>query len=219
MGWLTDHFRKPGQDDHGQPLAPYRKQAVAARQIDELIGIVKGVTADGMVHQGEVEYILQWLEANRGAMQEWPAKAIYPRLSAALADGRIDEEEEREILDLLLSTVGGNTAPQAGQPSDSTALPLCNPAPSIVFEGRTFCFTGKFSSGSRSWCQEAVVARGGAPADTITKKLHFLVIGEIGSRDWLHSTHGTKILKAVEYRDNGVPISIVSERHWFDHLR
>lgn len=67
MGWLQDAFGRQ-QDAHGQPLnSAYRREAVAERQIDELIGIVKGVLADGMVHQGEVEFLLSWLNANRAA--------------------------------------------------------------------------------------------------------------------------------------------------------
>lgn len=218
MGWLQEAFGRQ-QDAHGQPLnSAYRREAVAERQIDELIGIVKGVLADGMVHQGEVEFLLSWLNANRAAADQWPAKAIYPRLVAALADGKVDSDEEREILDLLLAAVGGNTAPQVGEASDSTSLPLCKPAPSIVFAGQSFCFTGKFNSGTRDWCQKSVESRGGVSAGTVTKKLDFLVIGDLGSRDWLHSTHGTKILKAVEYRDRGAPLAIVSEQHWFEQL-
>jgi len=218
MGWIQDSFGRH-RDEHGQPLVTaYRRDAVAERQIDELIGIVKGVVADGMVHQGEVEFLLSWLNSNRAAADLWPAKAIYPRISAALADGHIDPEEEREILDLLMATVGGNTAPQSNEASDSTSLPLCKPAPIVEFAGRSFCFTGRFNSGTRDWCHKAIESRGGASAGSITKKLDFLVIGDLGSRDWLHSTHGTKIMKAVEYRDQGFSIAIVSEQHWFERL-
>lgn len=57
-------------DPDSQPLnAAYRSQAVANRQVDELIGIVKGVMADGMVHQGEAEFLLLWMRTNNGARQ------------------------------------------------------------------------------------------------------------------------------------------------------
>ena len=220
MTWLTEVTRGSlVRDEHGQPLvSSFRSAAVAARQIDELIGVVKGIVADGMVHQAEIEFLLRWLESNREAAEEWPAKVIYPRIAAALADGHVDSEEEKDLLDLLFATTGGNLTPQDAPGSNATALPYCSPAPSITFEHATFCFTGKFSSGSRDWCQNQVSARGGVALSSITKKLNYLVIGEVGSRDWLHSTHGTKILKAIEYRDQGVPISIVSEQHWHQCL-
>lgn len=225
MGWFTD-FQKSMAESSGKPIdcnaqpliQAFRSEAIVDRQIDELIGIVKGVMADGMVHQGEIEFLLAWLEANRGALDKWPAKAIYPRLKAALEDGNMDQDEERDILDLLLSTVGGNSAPMLGHSSNSSSLPYTQPQSSIVFDTRLFCFTGKFHSGSRQWCESQVASRGGVPVSSINKKLHYLVIGEIGSRDWMHSTHGRKIEKAMEYNGAGHSIAILSEQHWFDQL-
>ena len=48
----------------------------------------------------------------------------------------------------------------------------------------------------------------------VTKQSQVLVIGAIGSSDWIHSSHGRKIEKAVKYRSAGIPLSIVSEEHW-----
>lgn len=223
MGWFSDNFarkKRSAQTDHdGQPLAiTLRSEAVAERQIDELIGLVKGVLADGAICQGEVEFLYGWMTENKGATNSWPASVLYPRIAAALADGYMDADEEKEIMELLLATVGGNTAPLYGQHSNSTTLPLCKPAPPIDFVDKAFCFTGKFNSGTRIWCQNQVIDKGGACSSGITKKLNYLVIGEIGSRDWLHSTHGRKIQKAVEYRDSGVPLHIISEQHWFNQI-
>lgn len=225
MSWINEVRQKlaTGQarqiDADSQPLnVAYRSQAVANRQVDELIGIVKGVMADGMVHQGEVEFLLLWMQSNRGALDKWPAKAIYPRLVAALADGRIDLDEEREIMDLLLAVVGGNTAPMSNEASDSTTLPYTKPLPIITFPERNFCFTGKFQSGTRQWCETQVISKGGMALGSITKKLHYLVIGEIGSRDWLHSTYGAKIEKAIEYNETGTNILILGEEHWFEQV-
>lgn len=206
-------------DADGQPsIRAYRSEAVAERKIDELIGIIKGVLADGNVSQGEAEFLLQWMNSNRDVAAVWPASVLYPRIRSALADGVLDSDEERELLDLLLATVGGNTAPQNGESSDATTLPLTQPAPGIVFVARSFCFTGKFYAGPRDWCHQQVILRGGFPAEGITKKLHYLVIGEIGSRDWLHSTHGLKIQKATSYAAGGAPLAIVGEEHWMKYL-
>lgn len=222
MGWLTDNsvrFNEATHDAHGQPINPmFRAHAVQDRQVDELIGLVKGVLADGAICQGEIQFLLKWMETNRVARSEWPARALYPRIAEALSDGHMDEREEAEIMALLLSAVGGNKAVEHGESSDSSDLPLCAPAPEVTFHGHTFCFTGKFTSGTRDWCQQQVHNLGGIPLVGVTKKLNYLVIGDIGSRDWLHSTHGTKIKKAMAYRDDGVRLSIVSEEHWFKRL-
>jgi NAD-dependent DNA ligase len=119
-------------------------------------------------------------------------------------------------LELLLHTVGGN-APAHGEASMSTELPFTKPPPTIDFVDRAFCFTGKFFSGTRSWCEEQVASRG-AHCCAITRDLDYLVIGEIGSRDWIHSTHGRKIEKAIEDNGRGCCIGIVSEQYWHGFL-
>lgn len=52
----------------------------------------------------------------------------------------------------------------------------------------------------------------------MTQKTDVLVIGMYATESWKHSAFGTKIIKAVDMRESGVPISIVSEEHWMKYL-
>jgi len=217
MGTVSN--MRDDRNQNGQPvIKAFRGAAVLDRKVDEYIGVVKGMTADGTIHQGQLEYLLAWLRSNGEVASVWPASIVYEKLRSVLAKGRLDEADERVMLDLLLATVGGNTAPARGEASDSTALPFCSPTPRIVFPSRVFCFTGKFEWGTRDDCESAVMERGGTCKGNITKKLNYLVVGDVGSRDWLHSTYGRKIEQAVAYRDAGVPLAIVSERQWAESL-
>lgn len=107
-----------------------------------------------------------------------------------------------------------------GQPIEKTmtqmssTLPLCNPVPRVQFQDKSFCFTGKFFFGPRKKCEAVVEERGGFLSGSPSGKTDFLVIGMIGSSDWIHSTHGRKIEAAVELRESGKGISIISEEHW-----
>lgn len=47
---------------------------------------------------------------------------------------------------------------------------------------------------------------------------HYLVIGDIGSAAWMHSTHGRKIEAAVELLERGTGIAIISEAHFMKSL-
>ena len=49
-------------------------------------------------------------------------------------------------------------------------------------------------------------------------KTSFLIVGTFGSEEWLHSTHGTKIIRAVELKKEGAPLAIISERAWTETL-
>jgi NAD-dependent DNA ligase len=198
----------------GQAKDPlFRSQAVGQRQVDELIGLCKGILLDGAVSKNEADGLMNWLEANKAAANVWPGSALYARLHRALADGALDPDEEKELLGILVQTVAPLGASESPA-NKSTALPIDDPPPTIVFVARTFCFTGQFASGSRQWCEQQVLARGGIPKASITKKLDYLVIGEIGSRDWLHSTHGRKIESAMTLKQEGATLQIIGERHW-----
>ena len=99
----------------------------------------------------------------------------------------------------------------------ATTLPVCDPAPSLIFGGRSYCFTGTFNYGGRKECEGIVTSRGGR-AGSLTKKTDVLVIGLYATESWKHSSFGNKILTACAWRDEGVPISIVSEQHWTSFL-
>ena len=198
----------------GQPLNPRLAWSrVADRQVDEVIGLCKGVLSDGSVNQGEAEFLLSWLDANRDAADLWPANVIYPRIQAMLADGILDAQEEQELIEMLITITGTPKIAATGSSASST-LPLCDPAPPVVFEGALFCLTGQFACGTRAEVQQTVIAKGGRVCSSPTSKTSFLVVGEAGSRDWIHSTFGRKIEKAVEMREGGGQIAIIAEQ-WF----
>lgn len=186
------------------------------RQIDEIIGMAKGVIADGVVTQEEAEYLLEWLQTNRYAADKWPANVLYNRLSLALADGVLDSDEESDLLQLISDIVGKPKHTDAH--SMTTTLPFNNPMPHVEFSDRTFCLTGTFYGGKRKILSQMIERRGGEIKNSPSRFLNYLVIGEVGSMDWIHSTFGRKIEKAVELRDQGHSIAIISEEHWSKYI-
>ena len=197
----------------------FNKARVTDRDVDELIGVCKGIIFDGSVSQMEIESLLLWLEHHKDICDEWPASVIYPRIVAALEDGVVDDEEEEELLKLIASVAGQiNTDSNGGTVDSGTRMPLCDPAPQILFCDSIFVLTGQFACGPRRAVAAEIQDRGGKVSSSPSGKTDYLVIGEIGSKDWMHSTHGRKIEKAIKLRQSGSPVSIVSEKHFFDSL-
>jgi NAD-dependent DNA ligase len=202
---------------HGQPnLQQWNAPRIAYRAIDELIGICKGLISDQRLSEEEILFLTGWLNANQQAADVWPANALISRINQILDDKIIMAEERDDLLILLREIVG--QANNAGTTNNSTELPLTKPAPPVFFTGHRFCLTGRFMLGQRANVEYEIRERGGLIEATVTAETNFLVIGEIGSRDWLHSTHGRKIEKAISYAERGHPIAIISEEHWADHL-
>ncbi|AIC28279.1 DNA polymerase III epsilon subunit domain-containing protein [Rhizobium etli bv. mimosae str. IE4771] len=188
---------------------------ITSLQVDELLGLARGLVADGNINQAEVEFLEKWLVANAGISDLPILSTLFYRVRDILSDGVVDEEEKAELLDTLNRF--SNRDFELGETLKATTLPLCAPAPVLSFEGRTYCFTGTFNYGQRKHCEAAVTERG-ASAGSLTQKTNVLVIGMYATDSWKHSSFGNKIMNAVEYRLKGLPISIVSEEHWVRHL-
>jgi hypothetical protein len=190
---------------------------VQDRLIDELIGISRGVIADGVVDEQEAIFIGQWIEQHREVAEKWPVNVLYARLTEMLKDGILSHDEQQELLSTLKDLTGESSLFQ--EPNRSTTLPLDKPAPEILFEGRTFCLTGRFVFGSLLDCEDTIAEMGGSVAETPGLDTDYLVIGELSSPDWVHTTFGRSIERSVELKEQGHQIHIVSEEHWVDSLR
>lgn len=193
----------------------YGGERLASRQIDELIGIARGLCADGMLNQSEVEFLQRWLAANVDIASQPVIRTLFERVNDVLADGVADREECADLFSTL-SALGSNDF-ELGEVLKPSTLPLCSPAPRLSFRGHSYCFTGTFSYGRRSQCEAAVTSRG-AEAGSLSKRTSVLVIGAYVTDAWKHSTFGNKIIKAMAMREAGIPISIVTEAHWSIHL-
>lgn len=186
------------------------------RAVDELVGLCRGVLADGHVNELEAAFVMDWIARNSALIRQWPFDVIYSRLEAIFADGIIDSEESADLHDTLVRFVGGEAFDARSEVASlSTALPIDDPAPPIVFPDMAFVVTGTFSYGKRRAVATAICERGGQMLDSVSGKMSYLVIGELGSRDWMHSNAGRKIERAVELRNCGkCSGAIVSETHW-----
>lgn len=205
------------RDEEGQPGARFNAKRVQKRTVDELIGICKGLVADNRINSEEAGFLATWLKANLAQAYVWPVKMLNKRIWTMLDDGVIDDVEKIELLSMLKALSGEHLAHEHVA-SFSATLPQNSPPPPVLFEGKCFCFTGKFAFGTRADCTAQVAARSGYVDPDVTSSLDYLVIGLMGSRDWKHSTFGRKIEAAMEYREKGCRVAIIGEEHWTNCL-
>jgi NAD-dependent DNA ligase len=195
----------------------FHEERIDQRSVDALIGIAAGVAADGRINQQEAEFIKSWIESHLDRIDDPVVNILYRRLADMLKDGVLDQEESTELLEMLGQLSG--TRISAIKPfTASTTLPLNNPPPLLTWTGKVFMFTGVMAYGPRTQCEALVVQRGGIIGASVSKKVNFLVIGSIGNEQWLHTSYGTKIKKAVSLRESGAPLALVSEKHWQESL-
>jgi NAD-dependent DNA ligase len=202
------------RDDHGQPLnTSFNAARRKDRDIAEMLGLAKGVLADGMVSSSEAELLRVWARNHPECVAEWPGNALYHRLERVFADEVVTPDEQEDLAQLLRDLVGGRAGIIAGDDAAST-LPLDVPLPPVDFDGAVFVFTGRFAFGPRKICEQAVATLGAQCASSVTCKTRYVVVGTFGSRDWAQTSYGRKIEQAVELRSKGEHIAILSEDHW-----
>ena len=146
--YAEDHEgRAVKHDENGQPVV--RDAAnwtrMVNRGIDELIGFCRGVIADGIVNQTEAEAILAWIERNPQLATTFPANVLFARLTEVLQDGKLQDDEAKELFDLIMECIGAS-GEVSMEPCTAT-LPYTKPAPEIFFDGHNFVLTGRFAHG------------------------------------------------------------------------
>lgn len=190
----------------------FNRKSIDDRQIDTLIGLSKGLLADGKIDPAEAECLRTWLAQNRNNSNHPVIVHLFNRVSEMLRDNELDAEESSELLRTLQQIAGEPS--EFGEVAKRSTLPICKPAPVVSFTGKVFLFTGTCVFGSRKQCQEATERLGGTCASGVTKSLNYLVLGTYVTDSWAHETFGRKIEKAMAYRNDGVPLSIITEEHW-----
>jgi NAD-dependent DNA ligase len=209
------------RDAHGQPVRLFQRANNSAKAVDQLVGICTGILADGEVNENEAIFFAEWVRKHAPAEPVWPFTDILQRIERIFADGVCDVEERAELKDVMEALCGFTEQPLPMAENLSTTLPLCMPQPHpLVFASQQFVVTGKFAYGARSAVFEAIEALGGSPTDAApTKTTNYLVVGVFASRDWINTSHGRKIEKAVQLRKKGTGINIISEEHWKQFVR
>ena len=179
----------------------------------EMVGLVRGVIADGTVSAGEAENLAAWTREHPEIATRYPANVLARRLERIFLDGRIDRRE-RTRLGALLAQLADNPAGLRGGFRLATDLPVTRPPPEVVFEGQTFVFGGEMAYGPTHACEREVQDRGGICEPVVNRRTDYVVIGALAADDWTQSTFGPLIDEVVQYRSRGVPIAVITEEHW-----
>jgi hypothetical protein len=105
-------------------------------------------------------------------------------------------------------------APPSAQPAQ--VAPAA--AAQVDLGGASFLFTGKMATMPRKEAEDKVKQLGGVKASSVTKSLHYLVIGDEGSPLYSGGAKGDKQTKAEQLNAAGANIRIISETAFLQML-
>lgn len=194
-----------------------KQQRRVEQGLAQMVGLVRGVVADGRVTEDEAHRLSEWARANPEVAARYPANLLSRRLERIFLDGRIDGKERRRLSAMLNQLADDPQGGEIGYPL-ATDLPVTDPPPTIAFEGQTFVFAGEMAYGPTHACEREVLELGGMCERAVSRRTDYLVVGALAAADWSQASFGGFIDEAVQYRSRGVPIAIVTEELWADAL-
>lgn len=168
------------------------------KYLQELQGIVFGIMSDNVLNDDEIEALKYWMDTHQALKGNYPFDRIYTCLKNVLEDGIITEDERTELANVCQSILN----------------PMESESPCVLdsdIEGKTICLTGDFSSMSRKEMELFLVNQGAIIKNGVSKKLDYLVVGDLGSDQWTQCNYGSKIKRAMECNEKGADITIVRE--------
>jgi len=186
--------------------------------IEELVGFLTGTASDGVLNDQEITAMSSWLEQNEAVREVWPASVIVERLAIILEDGIITDEEREDLL-ITVRQVTGTDTDESGLSYEASTEVWEDSIDELKLAGSVFCLTGDFVSGDRESVDTLLRLLGAQTNSSINKSVDYLVIGTLASRDWLYTSHGRKIEKALLLKRGGSKIKVITERTLLKHTR
>ncbi len=181
--------------------------------INQLLGLLSGIAADGQLSEPEIAMLCDWLNANQAISGEWPASVLISRLDTILEDGVITPEENEDLLETI-KQITGQRFEETGMAHGLSTEFFEDAIDSFTHQDQCICFTGKFITGPRKAVESTALGLGATVKGNVTNDVTVLVIGSLASRDWRFSSHGRKIEKAIKLKEKGLPLLIVTEQTW-----
>ena len=186
----------------GSPRRPTYTAETQALQM--LQGYLLGITSDGILTDDEILGLKAWMNENGCLAGNYPFDVVMSSLDRVLEDGIIEKEE----LDYLLDLYKKFTAPVENAEHEEI----------ISLEGVHCCVTGEFNYGGRAAVEHYIEEHGGICDHSVKKATCYVIVGSKGSDAWKHGNYGGKIKKAMELKEKGANINIISEDDFFSEV-
>jgi hypothetical protein len=154
------------------------------------------------------DQVLAWL----GDVRRFPAADLGFDWLMRLVDRSEPRYHDFATEVMIKALVPADFAPRQTAPAGVSA-----PA-AVDFGGASFVFTGKMATMPRKDAESRVKQAGGTVASSVTKKLHYLVIGDEGSPLYSGGKKGDKQTKAEQLNAAGANIRIISETAFLQML-
>lgn len=192
-----------GKGSGRRHVVRYSAETLVQQELQSILG---ELIADGEISQEEFEKLKAWMEEHRDLQGSYPFDRVFDALDKVLQDGRVAAEELQELQQLFTDFVDPVKS-RARREAISTVA------------GMHIILTGDFSYGSKDDVFALIEAAGGIIDKSVKKATNFVVVGAMGSESWKTGNYGSKIQKAIELQDKGLPVEIIEEQDFIPALQ
>lgn len=186
--------------------------------VQQLIGIVKGISIDNEINAEELQYLDDWLEENNYLKNTWPYDELYNLVTSILQDRIVTKEESESLLHFCKAISHDDAAQSSNDFIEALKTGFYQIDPAITVQESTFCITGLSKKYKRREIAEKIELFGGIVTDNVSSKLNYLIVCDEKNSCWAFTCYGRKIEEAMKHRKKGMNLVIVHEYDLYDTL-
>lgn len=172
--------------------------------LQNLKRIIESIMTDNKIELDEINELNEWLDSNTQLIGNYPFDKIYSIVKKVLEDGIVSNNEYDELMHVFNDFINPIKEEKTND--------------SMNFQDKIFCLTGTFNSGSKDSIEEKIIEKGGICGKGVTSKTNYLIVGGSGSDAWKFGNYGGKVQKAMELKEKGKNIEIISEDDFLKQL-
>lgn len=174
-------------------------------ELEELQLMVKILIING-INSDQMKSIQRWIDSHPKQQKNYFCQSVLKSVNKYLSEGELNDRQTEEIKDELIRAIN---------PVDyyNVTTPLTS------IDGKHICITGDFEYGSADEMYQLIENADGINDKGFKKtETEVLVIGALGSPDWLLDYYGGKMVKALETLDKGRSVEIRKEEDFIPYI-
>ncbi|WP_162794185.1 BRCT domain-containing protein [Runella rosea] len=199
LEWLCEQFLNTSN--------PYYNLITSG--IQQLSGILSGIEADGDINDSEIQFLKDYADSNEFLRNTWPYDSVLEIVHNIIEDRDLTNDYRQKLQEIIKST----SIMESATPSNRDVLTAMDASNAVLIKlpESTFCITGNSPKYTRREIAEMIELYGGFVQDSVSAKLHYLVVCDQKNACWAFASYGRKIEKVKELQRKGKNVEVIYE--------
>ncbi|MDP1579984.1 MAG: BRCT domain-containing protein [Candidatus Didemnitutus sp.] len=172
-------------------------------------GLCVGLNLDRKITEAEARAFLEFLRHEPSLLDSQFLTGQKAAIQKLLDKKELYRSDSERVAEIVFTTLG--TSKKEQDAIDAPSLQFDAPMKGTIgFEGAKMVFTGEFNIG-RHTAEEIALSLGAELLASTQLDSDYVVVGSIPSPAWKFGKFGTKVLRALELKQRGASVQIISE--------